>query len=139
MSPSTRLARALSLWLPAVAWAALIFALSARSSVPDLPPHVTDKMVHAAAYAVLGGAIIRALAGGRWQGVTRSVVAAAILCTVLYGASDEFHQWFVPGRSVDAADLAADAAGGTAAALAALGARRLLDRRRTSGRAAARW
>ena len=31
--------------------------------------------------------------------------------TVVYGFSDEFHQLYVPGRSADMYDLAADAAG----------------------------
>jgi VanZ family protein len=31
---------------------------------------------------------------------------------MLYGVSDEFHQYFVPGRSVEALDVLADALGG---------------------------
>jgi VanZ family protein len=34
------------------------------------------------------------------------------LAVMLYGVSDEFHQYFVPGRSVEALDVLADALGG---------------------------
>ena len=40
----------------------------------------------------------------------------AILITVAYGASDEYHQRFVAGRSSELADLYADAAGASVAA-----------------------
>jgi VanZ family protein len=42
--------------------------------------------------------------------------AVAVLLTVLYGASDEFHQSFVPSRQMDVMDLVADGAGAAAAA-----------------------
>lgn len=121
-SPAT-IWRALSLWLPVAAWAAVLFALSAQSDLPPVPPHVTDKMLHAGAYTVLGGALLRALAGGRWHGVTLGTAVVAIALTTGYGVSDEFHQSFVPKRSVEVADVAADLAGGTIAATLALGVR----------------
>jgi VanZ family protein len=43
----------------------------------------------------------------------------AIFVTVAYGASDEWHQAFVPGRHADLADLVADAAGAILAMLLA--------------------
>jgi len=73
-------------------------------------------MVHAAIYAVLGAACLRALAGGRWSGVSLGVAAASVLAATVYGASDEFHQWFVPGRTADVFDLLADFAGSAFAA-----------------------
>jgi VanZ family protein len=42
------------------------------------------------------------------------VAALAAAITIVYGVTDEFHQSFVPGRSADAYDLAADAAGALA-------------------------
>jgi VanZ family protein len=39
-------------------------------------------------------------------------VLVAILITSAYGASDEFHQWFVPNRSCDVWDWTADTIGG---------------------------
>jgi VanZ family protein len=113
-------ARTLSLWLPVAAWAAAIFASSSASSLPALPPQLTDKMAHGAAYAVLAAAFIRAFAGARWTGVTPGVAAAAVIASTLYAASDEVHQMFVVDRTADAFDVAADFAGSAVAAAAAL-------------------
>jgi VanZ family protein len=96
-------------WLPVVAWAALIFALS---SIPDLGTGLGGwdlafrKAAHLAEYAVLGALLARALyntiAGWAWL----SWVAGTA-----YAASDELHQHFVPGRQASALDLAIDAVG----------------------------
>jgi VanZ family protein len=99
-------------WLPAVAWAGVIFYLSSRPTLPVEPrfPHF-DKAAHFGAYAVLGALL--AFGADR----TRVPLAVAIVLGVAYGASDEVHQMFVPGRSPDVLDWAADAAGVLAACL----------------------
>jgi VanZ family protein len=95
---------ALRLWLPVVAWAALIFALS---SVPDLGTGLGGwdlalrKLAHAAEYAVLGALLARATGRPR----------AAFALAVLYAISDELHQLAVPGRRGAPLDVAIDAAG----------------------------
>jgi VanZ family protein len=93
-------------WLPAAAWAGVIFFLSSRPTLPVEPriPHF-DKIAHFGAYAVLGALL--AFAAAR----SRAPLAVAVALGVLYGASDEIHQMFVPGRSPDVLDWAADAAG----------------------------
>ena len=100
------------LWFPVLLYAAAIFIVSGMSR-PPLPRSVSDKSAHTAAYAGFALLTLRAVAGGEWAGVTtgRCVMAAGLV--VLYGASDELHQAFVPGRSADVRDLAADAAGAT--------------------------
>jgi VanZ family protein len=96
--------RALSLWLPVVAWAGLIFALS---SIPDLGTGlgtwdlVLRKLAHAAEYAVLGFLLLRALG--------RESVALAV--GIAYAASDELHQHFVPGRHGSPLDVLLDSVG----------------------------
>ena len=96
--------RALWLWAPVVAWAALIFALS---SVPDLGTGlggwdvVLRKIAHTAEYAVLGALLGRAT--GR--------VGLALALGVAYAVSDEIHQSFVPGRAGAPLDVAIDAVG----------------------------
>jgi VanZ family protein len=96
--------RGLVLWLPVVAWAALIFAFS---SVPDLGTGlggwdlVLRKIAHAAEYAILGALLLRAT-GRVWL---------ALALGVAYAVSDEIHQTFVPGRAGKPLDVAIDAIG----------------------------
>lgn len=101
--------RRLLAWLPAVAWAAVIYSLSALPTVPAPEVPYVDKVAHFGAYAVLGGLL--AFAADR----SRLPIAVALVLGVLYGASDEIHQMYVPGRSPDVLDWAADAAGVAAA------------------------
>jgi VanZ family protein len=93
-------------------YCALIFWMSSVSAVPALPMRVGDKAAHAAAYACLGFLVTRALAGAAGRRVTARVIVGALAFCALYGLSDEFHQLFVPLRSFDLRDLAADVAGG---------------------------
>ena len=98
--PATRLA---STWLPVLAWAALIFALS---SVPSLSTGLglwdllLRKLAHAGEYAVLGALLARALPE-----------PAALLVGAAYAVSDELHQTFVPGREGALLDVGIDSLG----------------------------
>jgi VanZ family protein len=71
-----------------------------------------DKVEHGFVYAVLGFFVARAWHLRRQSRAPRQLVVAAALFALVFGASDEFHQWFVPGRSVDVFDLLADFTGG---------------------------
>jgi VanZ family protein len=102
------------LWGPVVLYMAAIFALSSMAE-PPAPPGIDDKTQHFAAYAGLGVVTLRATSGGAVTGLRAGTALAAWLIAVLYGASDEFHQSFVPGRSADLLDLRADALGAAAA------------------------
>jgi VanZ family protein len=51
-----------------------------------------------------------------------------VLLTTLYGAFDEIHQWFTPGRSPDVHDLLADFLGATAGVLVVLLVRAVVSR-----------
>jgi|SRR5919199_5337122 VanZ family protein len=94
----------LSLWIPVLAWAAVIFALSA---IPSLSTGlgtwdvVLRKLAHVTEYAILGGLLYRAL--GREP--------AAIGIASAYAVTDEVHQVFVPGRHGRPLDWAIDTAG----------------------------
>ena len=96
---------------------AAIFAASSLSH-PPIPSEIPDFSLHEAAYAGLALVTIRALAGGRWSGVTIGALAGAWTIAVLYGATDEFHQAFVPERHAELRDLRSDAIGAFAAAAA---------------------
>ena len=70
-----------------------------------------DKVLHALVYSVLGGLCFLAVRQ-TWTLTRGRVIAAATLCALLYGLSDEFHQLFTPGRSADLYDALADGIGG---------------------------
>lgn len=97
-------------WTPSVLWAALIFWLSSRHTVPV--PHIVgfDKVCHFGAYAVFGFLLAH---GGRASGLGHGWASAI---GSLYGASDEYHQSFVVGRSSDPVDWLADTLGALAGA-----------------------
>ncbi len=95
-------------WLWPLAWAAAIFLESAQAHVPlpDLPE--SDKVVHFLAYGLLA-----TLVGRLWPG-WKGAILGAVLASA-YGATDEWHQFFVPGRSCDVWDWVADTAGAVVA------------------------
>ena len=97
------LRRVASAWLPAVAWAGVIFALS---SIPSLGTGlgvwdlVLRKLAHVTEYAVLGFLLARA-----------APLTAAFALGLVYAVSDELHQAFVAGRHGAPRDIAIDALG----------------------------
>jgi VanZ family protein len=107
-------------WGPFVAYAGAIFVLSSMSRPPVpsilLFPH-SDKLMHFCEYLGLGLLLCRGLAAGGEGLAPGFAVLAAVLLGTLYGATDELHQYVVPGRSASLADLAADVAGATAGGL----------------------
>ena len=106
-------------WLPPLAWMALIFYLSAQPELPSPPQPLLNTLFekggHFVVYALLAWWWWRALTrGGKttWTGL-----GLALVISVLYGVSDEFHQSFVPGRTPSLLDLVFDAVGAAAAGL----------------------
>lgn len=108
----------IALWLPPILYLGAIFWLSSESAPFLSAPSFRggDKVAHFAAYAMLAALLCRAFAG---SGLSPSAaLALAIITASLYGASDEFHQSFVPHRTADATDWLADTLGAaTGAAL----------------------
>jgi VanZ family protein len=99
------------------AWCVATFVLSSQSDPEDfVGVHVAlnDKVVHGIEYAT--GGFLAAGAFGFLRG-RRRLTAAALFCG-LWGASDEWHQSFVPGRDSSIVDVAADVAGATIGVLA---------------------
>lgn len=118
-------------WLPAILWAALIFFLSAvpGDGLPKMPVPQTDKVIHAAVFLVLAALCFRGLARTTRLAPWPAMATAALLAT-LYGAGDEVHQMFTPGRNSDVADALADAVGAAAGGLLMVTVKRLRTRRR---------
>ena len=96
---------------------AVIFYVSSLHDAP-LPAGVSDKSAHWLGYTGLAVMIVRALAGGLPRRVSMGIAATAVVIATAYGASDEFHQMFVSGRSAELNDLAADGLGAMAGAAA---------------------
>lgn len=98
--------------LCALGWAGVIFYLSSLPGV-DVPPLFfgEDKLLHAVVFGILG---FFALGAMKTTGDGYRVFQPwlAVVLVVVYGALDEFHQHFVPGRTPDIHDLMADAVGG---------------------------
>lgn len=96
--------RLVTVWLPVLVWAAVIFTLS---SIPSLSTGlgtwdtILRKGAHLTEYAVLGGLLYRAL--GREP--------LALAAGIAYAATDELHQSFVRGRHASPVDVAIDAVG----------------------------
>ena len=134
----------LKYWLPALIWMALIFSASADSHSYEhssrfiepllrwLFPHLSEtyvhdihelfrKCAHLTEYAVLALVF--------WRAVRKPIKndprpwnwregRFAMLLVILYAASDEFHQLFVPGRDAAVRDVFIDTVGGAAGLLA---------------------
>ncbi|MBZ0073042.1 MAG: VanZ family protein [Thiohalobacteraceae bacterium] len=108
--PSTQTLRLLSTFL-AVTWMATLFYLSSQP-MPEIDLGFTgqDKLVHLVAYGLLGALLLGALPL-RTGGYSRGQMLLAAALATLYGISDEWHQFFVPGRTMDGLDVLADAIG----------------------------
>lgn len=100
-------------WSAAAAYGGLIFLASSRPEPLGIQhlPLFADKAIHAAVYGGLSFVLWKALRGSLRDASARRVALLALGLTTLYGVSDEFHQSFVPGRSADVFDVAADAVG----------------------------
>lgn len=132
VNTSSRLWRFALYWLPLIAWACVIFALSHTSGstldttvttvegTSEFVPIalLTQEFAHIAQYGMLAALAYRLLTSYRTLPRTRTL-GGALLFAVCYGVTDEFHQMFVPGRSASLGDLALDALG---AALGLVGA-----------------
>ena len=99
--------------LPVILYAGLIFAASSISKIPDEIPEFDfrDKLIHFFEFLLFGWLLWRS--SNKWNINTGSLrfKALVLLLGVLYAASDEIHQLFVPGRHGSIYDWAADIIG----------------------------
>jgi VanZ family protein len=102
--------RRLTSWLPPLVYMAVIFAVSAQPNpLPEVTARVSDKVLHLVEYSGLAALLVRALTREAWG--WRDAMLAAVVMTSLYGASDEYHQAFVPNRNPAVSDWVADSLG----------------------------
>ena len=106
--------RFLTLWLPVVVWMGVIFIGSSIGKVPQVGGETLDGLMHRAAhvleFAVLGALLLRATSHG--EPASKRAIIITLIVIGLYGASDEFHQRFTPGRSSEGISVLFDVAGG---------------------------
>jgi VanZ family protein len=96
-------------WAPPLLWAATILILTSVP-VPEVDvPRNTDKLVHLVVYGILGFLVARVLIA---ESRARVAFLIAALAVSAYGALDEIHQAFIPGRFSDVHDWFADSIGG---------------------------
>jgi VanZ family protein len=111
-------------WVPAIAWMALIFFLSSRSALPGptgvAPNFLWHKIGHLTVYSILYFLMYRAVNFPIMKKSKKNWILPMVL-TVLYAATDEFHQSFVPGRTPAFHDIGYDALGASIALLAIYG------------------
>lgn len=106
--------------LPAVLFTILIFILSSYPSIktPSLGFNAQDKLLHLVFYTLYGIFLSRAFYNQDYFIRLRdSCLLVSVAFGILYGLSDEFHQYFVPGRDMDFWDFVADSLGVISGAL----------------------
>lgn len=123
-------------WSAALLWCVLIFSLSAQPAAVSnelskgmtealidqaekiIPGgefnlgklnHIVRKNAHFFLYLVLGILVINALRQSGKRGLGAYMLA--LLISVLYSMTDEFHQLYVPGRGAQVRDVLIDSAG----------------------------
>lgn len=107
-----RFPRFLFFWFPVIAYCVIIFIGSAMEKpLPETNVPQLDRFLHAVEFGGLCFLLIRALKKSFPEMPRRKMFIIAVSCTVLYGASDEIHQIFVPGRVSSIIDLFFDSLG----------------------------
>jgi VanZ family protein len=103
---------------PLLGYAVLIFVASSMSRLapPDIGITFFDKIIHCCEYGLFYLLAFRAADRAPVGFSRRGAYIAAFVLTVIYGALDEYHQSFVPGRDADVYDLVADTCGAVLAA-----------------------
>jgi VanZ family protein len=96
---------------------------------PSFGTMLVHNSMHGIAYAALGGSLLLAMTEGTTRPGRATIAAAAwsVAVATAYGALDEVHQLYVPGRVCSFADFLADGFG-AAAAVAFLRSRLYEDR-----------
>jgi VanZ family protein len=102
----------IGLWLPVAVCMAAMYYGAAMPIVPTPIAHwFTDTALHVGAYMLLSLLSVRAVAAGRWRGVTARALLLASAISMLHGLSVEWMQMYVPTRFAEWRDVWNDAAG----------------------------
>jgi VanZ family protein len=107
--------------IAAALWGGFLFLLTSWPNPPAVAAggFPIDKLTHFLLYAVEAFLLSRAIPWPGRRGFAGSRILVVIGTMALWGALDEAHQEWIPGRMMDSADLAADVVGATAGVLLA--------------------
>ena len=103
------------IWILPLVVATAIVWLSSQSHYPlglQLP-HPLDKLAHATVFGILAVALDAALQFNRPDLPLHRRHLLVFVAVSIFGATDEWHQFFVPGRSCELGDWVADTLGGS--------------------------
>jgi VanZ family protein len=104
-------------WLPVVVWMSFIFFWSARPQITTSTVAWQDftikKSAHVFEYFILGILVYRSLIATT-NLTKKQAISAAVTWCLVYAVSDEFHQYFTPGRTPKLRDVVIDTVGGSA-------------------------
>jgi len=114
----------------AAAWGLFLLALTSWPKPPPIPivsgiPDF-DKVIHFGLYGVEAFLLYRAVRWAGRAGFSFARVLAIVGAAAVWGVADEVHQDWIPGRSMEGGDVAADVGGAAAGAVvASLASRKL--------------
>lgn len=97
-----------------IIWALVIFIQSSfpAISLPKVEWFGIDKIVHMGVFGMLAGLCYISFLNIKSRNIfTKNIYLSTAIITIIYGALDEIHQYFVPNRSCELQDWLADALG----------------------------
>ena len=106
----------------AFSWGVFLLALTSWPRPPRVPvlsgiPNF-DKAVHFGLYGVEAFLLYRAIRWAGRAGFSLARVLVIVGSLAVWGMADEIHQFWIPGRSMEAGDVAADVTGAGFGAIA---------------------
>jgi len=107
------LVKFLRFWFPVILYSGIIFYVSSIPNVTTpLQKIYFDKILHVLEYLPFGFLVARGIHGTKLSISGRMLVIGVGMATIMFGASDEYHQSFVAGRNSGIPDLIGDTIGG---------------------------
>jgi len=101
-------------WAPLYVYAGIIFYFSGiPKPLPDIDIPFFDKALHILEFMVFGLLAARAFRNSSRNAFFANFKTLAVLVSISYGISDEFHQRFISERQFSFLDMVADGIGGT--------------------------
>lgn len=92
---------------------------------------IVRKMAHFSIYAMLGILTINYTNTIEEKKITKRIIYALTFC-MLYAITDEFHQYFIPGRSAEIRDVLIDSLGALIGILLTIGISKTINKLKTN-------